>query len=62
LPGDQLAIAGKPAEGRVYLAERERLAPAEVRVVVALEVVTVARLPLEQAQESERNGHDRIIH
>ena len=57
-----LAVAGQPAEGRVDLAERQRLAAAEERVVVALEVVAVARLPFEQAEQGEGNAHGRTIH
>jgi hypothetical protein len=57
-----LAVPGQPAERRVDLAERERLATAEVGVVVAFEVVPVAGLPFEQAEKGERNAHARTIH
>src|SRR6185437_5779581 len=57
LGGDHLAVAGQPGERRVDLSEREWLAAAEERVVVALEVVAVARLALEQAQQGQGNRH-----
>src|SRR6266536_1883457 len=52
-----LAVAGEPGEGGVDLTEREGPAPAEVGVVVALEVVAVAGLPLQQAEEGQGNVH-----
>ena len=51
IPGYNLAIAREAAERGVDLAERQRPAPAEVGVIVALEVISVARLSLEQAKE-----------
>src|ERR1700722_5514270 len=56
---DHLAIPGQPAERRVHLPEWQRLAPAKVGVVVALEVITVARLAFKQAQEGQGNSHER---
>jgi hypothetical protein len=58
-PGYRLAVPCQPAQGRVHLAVPERLAPAEVCVVIPLEVVAVARLPLQQAQQGQRNIHNR---
>src|SRR5262249_16229301 len=42
---------------RVDLPERQRLTPAEVGVVVTFEVISMARLSLEQAQQRHRYGH-----
>src|SRR5690348_1166981 len=57
LADHHLAVAGQPAEGGVDLAERQRLVAAEELVVVALELVTVAGLALEQAEQRQRNTH-----
>src|SRR5712692_6112949 len=57
-----LAIAGQPAERRVHLAERQRLAAAEVGVVVALELITMARLAFQQAEKCQWNSHAASIH
>src|SRR5512133_3472930 len=54
-----LAVAGEPGEGGVDLTEGEGPTPAEVGVVVALEVVAVAGLPLQQAEEGKGNAHER---
>jgi len=55
-----LAVARQPAQRGVELPERERLAPAEQRVVVALEVVAVAGLALEEAEQGQRDAHAGI--
>src|SRR5262249_4201691 len=52
-----LAVPGQPAEGRVHLAERQRPATADVEVVVALEVVAVARFAFEEAEEGQGDAH-----
>jgi hypothetical protein len=56
--GDRLAIPGQPAQRRVDLPKGQRLAAAEVGVVLVLEVLAVARLTLEQAKEGKRNAHE----
>jgi hypothetical protein len=58
---DHLAVAGQPGQGRVDLAERQRPTPPEERVVVALQVVAVAGLALEQTEQSQGNAHDSTI-
>src|SRR5579859_1303912 len=57
LTGGDLAVAGEPGKGGVDLTEGKRLAPAEVGVVVPLQVVAVAGIPLQQAKESKGNAH-----
>ena len=52
-----LAVAGQPAQRGVELPERQRPAAAEERVVVALEVVAVARLAFEEPEQGEGNAH-----
>ena len=54
---DHLAVARQPAQGRVHLPVRQRLAASEVLVVIALEVITVARLTVQQAEKGERDCH-----
>src|ERR1700760_654254 len=62
LGGDDLPVTGQPGERRGDLAERQGLVAAEVRVVFALEVVTVAGLALEEAERRNRNRHVGTIH
>ena len=57
LTRQDLAVAGQPAQRGVHLPERESLATAEVGVVVTLQLVTVARLPLQQTQKGNRHTH-----
>src|SRR5262249_18513925 len=59
---DHLAVPGQPAEGRVDLTEGQRSAPAEEGVVVALQVVAVARFAFEQAEQGQRDAHADTIH
>jgi hypothetical protein len=59
---DDLAVAGEAAQRRIHLPERQRLPPAEEHVVVALEVIAMARLTLKQAQQCQRNAHGPTIH
>ena len=56
-PPIDLAVPGQPAERRVDLPERQLLAPAEVGVVVALEVIAVARLPFKQPEQGQGDAH-----
>src|SRR5580704_3086792 len=58
-PRDRLAVSGQPGQRPVDLAEGHRLAAAEERVVVALEFVAMARLPLQQAEPRQGNTHTR---
>ena len=59
---DHLAVAGKAGEGGIDLTEGKGSFPAEVGVVVALEVVAVARLPVEQAEQGQRHvAHRRRL-
>lgn len=46
--GDDLPVSRQPAKRRVHLAERQLFPAPEKRIVVALEVITVARCPFEQ--------------
>jgi hypothetical protein len=59
-PDHDLSVAGAPAERGVRLPEQQRLAPAEVRVVVAPEVPAVARFAFEQSEERQGNRHNRV--
>ena len=56
-----LPVTGEAGQGGIDLAEMERFAPAEVGVVVALEVVAIARFTLEEAKEGKRNAHAATI-
>ncbi len=62
LAGDDLAVPGQSAERGVDLTVRQGLAAPEEGVVVALEVVAVARLALQQPEKGEGNTHGRNIH
>src|SRR5215813_4352854 len=62
IPAGYLAVPGQPPERGVHLAEWQRFAAAEVRVVVALEVIPVARLTLEQTEKGQRNCHVISVH
>ena len=57
-----LPITGQTGQRGIDLAELERLAPAEVGVVVALEVVAIARFTLEEAEEGKGYAHAATIH
>ena len=57
LAGDRLSVPRQAGEGGVHLAERKRPAPAEVGVVVALQVVAVARFAVEEPEEGHGNAH-----
>src|SRR6266545_3589620 len=59
LAGRHLAVSGQSGQRGVHLPERERLAATEVGVVVALQVVAVARLSLEQPKQGQWNTHTR---
>src|SRR5215469_16189798 len=61
LPGHHLAVPREPAQGRVHLPERQRLAPAEVGVVVTFQLVAMARLAFEQAQQGQWYAHGTTI-
>src|SRR5215469_12046692 len=58
-PGHRLPVPGQPGQRGVHLAVPHLLPAAEVHVVVALQVVAVARPALEQAQQCQRNAHIR---
>src|SRR3954451_9526009 len=55
-----LPVAGQPRQRGIHLPERQRLAPPEEDVVVALEVIAVAGLAFEQAEQRQRNTHNRV--
>ena len=57
-----LPVTGEAGQGGIDLAEIERFASAEVGVVVALEVVAIARFTLEEAKEGKGNAHVATIH
>ena len=57
LAGDRLPVPREAGEGGVHLAEGKRPAAAEVGVVVALQVVAVARFTIEEPEEGHRNAH-----
>ena len=59
---DGPAVALEPAERGVHLAERQRLVVAEALVEGPLELVTVRRRRLEQAEEGEGGAHADTIH
>src|SRR4029077_3237650 len=61
LPGHHLAVPRQPTEGGVHLPERQRFVPAEVGVVITFQVVTVARLAFEQAQQGQWYAHAATI-
>ena len=58
LTGEDLPVARQTTERGVDLAERERLAPPEIAVVIALQVVAVAGLSIEQAEEGKGDTHN----
>src|SRR3984893_11671145 len=57
IAGDHLAVACQPSERGVHLTERQMLPAAEEIVVVALEVIAVARLPFKQAEQGAWDAH-----
>ena len=57
LPGNGLSVSREAGEGGVHLAEGKRPAAAEVGVVVALQVVAVARFAIEEPEEGHGNAH-----
>src|SRR5664279_934413 len=59
--GFDLAVPGESRQRRVDLPERQWLAPAEEFVVVALEVVAVARFAFEQAEEGQWHRHTQCL-
>ena len=59
LAGHGLSVPRQTGEGGVHLAEGKGPAPAEVGVVVALQVVAVARFAVEEAEEGHGNAHIR---
>src|SRR6201993_4446953 len=57
IAGGDLPVPRQPAERGVHLAERQLLPPSEEGVVIALEVVAVARLPFKQTEQGEWDAH-----
>ena len=57
LAGHRLSVPRQAGEGGVHLAERQRPAAAEVGVVVALQVVAVARFTIEEPEEGHGYAH-----
>src|ERR1700733_11838592 len=57
IAGGHFAVACKPSERGVHLAERQLLTAPEEIVIVALEVVAVARLSFKQAEQGEWDAH-----
>ena len=51
LADHRLSVTSKAGERRVHLAERKRTTPPEVGVVVALQVVAVARFAIEEPED-----------
>ena len=56
--GDDPAVPFQPGQGRVHLAVGQLPAGPEVPVVGVLQLVTVARLRFEEAEEGAGNVHD----
>src|SRR5262249_7821308 len=54
---DRLAVPREAAKGCVHLAKGQLAPAAEVGVVVALQLVAVARLAFEEAEEGHGNTH-----
>ena len=55
--GDRLSVASKSCEGGVHLPEGKGPSPAEVRVVVTLELIAVAWFTVEKPEKGHRNTH-----
>src|SRR5665213_2978363 len=56
-----LPVTAQSGQGGIDLAELERLASAEVGVVVAFEGVAITRFTLEEAKEGKGNAHGETI-
>ncbi len=61
LAGLDLVVPHEARQCGVDLAEGEGLAPAEVGVVLTLQLIAVARLTIEEAQEGDGNAHTERI-
>jgi len=53
---------GQPAQRGVHLAEGQRLAPTEIRVIIAFKVISMAGLAFEQAKQCQGYAHPVTIH
>src|SRR4051794_37450590 len=56
--GEHVPVALQPAQGAVDLPERQRLVVAEQDVVLPFQLVPMAWLRLEQAEQCRRDGHE----